>query len=312
MPKAVVLGATGHIGSYLVPALVNAGYDVCAVSRGNRQPYTNDLPEWQSVWQVFTSRDEAIASQIDSSTDLVCDLLPYTREDAQLLVNRLEAAAILHSVRLISIGSIWIYDKKFEAPVTETHPRTATDDYGRGKAEIEQYLLEEYQKHGLRVTILHPGHICGRGWMPVGPQGNREPQVIRDIMAGKPILLPESGQATLHHVHAEDIAGLALACLRNDLSIGEQFHSTCATALTLFGFTEQLYRHFGHVPVISYTSYENFLLSMTKENAVVSAEHIDHSPVASMEKAKRMLGFVPKHSSIETVLEAIDSIKNTL
>src|ERR687890_357354 len=39
MTRVVVIGATGHIGSYLVPRLVRAGYDVVAVSRGERPPY---------------------------------------------------------------------------------------------------------------------------------------------------------------------------------------------------------------------------------------------------------------------------------
>ena len=33
--KVVVVGATGHIGSYLVPKLVWAGHEVIAMSRGN-------------------------------------------------------------------------------------------------------------------------------------------------------------------------------------------------------------------------------------------------------------------------------------
>lgn len=312
MPNAVVLGATGHIGSYLVPALVQAGYHVLAVSRGNRVAYTRDVPEWQTVQQITMSREDAIQTVIDRYTDLVCDLLPYTRSDAEELLQRFKTLGMMKSVRLISIGSIWIYDKKLEVPVSESHPRTATDDYGRGKAEIEEFLLDAYKTLGLRVTILHPGHICGRGWMPVGPQGNRDPQVIRDIIAGKPILLPEHGQATLHHVHAEDIAKLAIACLNNERSNGESFHIVCKTALTLSGMGEQLYRHFGFEPSIVYKPYQAFLDTLSEENAAVSAEHIDRSPIASMEKAKRLLNFEPRFSSIDTVIEAIESIKNEI
>lgn len=31
--KVVVIGATGHIGTYLVPMLVKAGYEVIAITR---------------------------------------------------------------------------------------------------------------------------------------------------------------------------------------------------------------------------------------------------------------------------------------
>ena len=40
--KAVVTGASGHIGTYLVPMLVNAGYEVTTITRGEPKPYEAD------------------------------------------------------------------------------------------------------------------------------------------------------------------------------------------------------------------------------------------------------------------------------
>ena len=37
MRRVVVIGATGHIGTYLVPRLVRAGHEVVAISRGERR-----------------------------------------------------------------------------------------------------------------------------------------------------------------------------------------------------------------------------------------------------------------------------------
>ena len=36
MSRIVVIGATGHIGTYLVPRLADGGHEVIAVSRGTR------------------------------------------------------------------------------------------------------------------------------------------------------------------------------------------------------------------------------------------------------------------------------------
>ncbi|WP_270333883.1 NAD-dependent epimerase/dehydratase family protein [Ligilactobacillus acidipiscis] len=47
--KIVVIGAYGHIGSYLVPKLVKNNNEVIAVSRGKHQPYTQD-----SSWKKFS------------------------------------------------------------------------------------------------------------------------------------------------------------------------------------------------------------------------------------------------------------------
>lgn len=46
--KIVVIGAYGHIGSYLVPKLVKNNNEVIAVSRGKHQPYTQDS-SWKKI-----------------------------------------------------------------------------------------------------------------------------------------------------------------------------------------------------------------------------------------------------------------------
>ena len=60
MSRVVVIGATGHIGSYLVPRLVAGGHEVIAMSRGVRGPYLPS-PRWDSVTMITVDRDEADA-----------------------------------------------------------------------------------------------------------------------------------------------------------------------------------------------------------------------------------------------------------
>ena len=48
MSRVVVIGATGHIGTYLVPRLVLGGHEVIAMSRGERDPY-HASAQWGSV-----------------------------------------------------------------------------------------------------------------------------------------------------------------------------------------------------------------------------------------------------------------------
>lgn len=40
--RVLVIGATGHVGTYLVPRLVEAGHDVVTISRGAAKPYTEN------------------------------------------------------------------------------------------------------------------------------------------------------------------------------------------------------------------------------------------------------------------------------
>ena len=91
--KVVVVGATGHIGSYLVPRLVAAGHEVVAISRGNRSPYF-EHPAWRHVAQVQANRDAEDETGVfgkrlaDAQPDAVVDLLCFTVASARQVVGR--------------------------------------------------------------------------------------------------------------------------------------------------------------------------------------------------------------------------------
>ena len=154
--------------------------------------------------------------------------------------------------------------------------------------------------------MLHPGHISGDGWFPINPQGNFNPQVYADIVAGREILLPNDGMATIHPVHADDIAGLAMAVLAHPgKSCGEAFNATAKYAVTLRGYAESLYARFGKEPRLRFLPFAEFAGEVSAEDAEQTLEHISRSPNCSMEKAEKLLGFVPSHSVVDTVESAV-------
>jgi len=107
MARVVVIGATGHIGTYLVPRLVRAGHDVVAVSRGAAQPYLLDTV-WNHVERVTIDRAAAEANGdfgraiADLKGDIVIDNICFTPDSAQQL-----AEALIGKVRhFLHIGTI--------------------------------------------------------------------------------------------------------------------------------------------------------------------------------------------------------------
>lgn len=307
MKKICVIGATGHIGSYLCPYLEQAGYDVTGYSRGTQKPY-QVFDDENCVHWVRANREEAIDIALESGADVICDLIPYTMEDAQYICDRILGNTKYKNTRLISVGSIWIYGNAGKNKIDENAPRRATDDYGKNKALIEKYLLRECEERGLRVSIVHPGHICGKGWMPVGPQGNRSRKVLENIKKGNKILLPDDGMATLQHVHSLDIAKLVLRLIENECSVGQSFNIVCKEPITLKDYAEMLYEHYGKKPNIEYMCYGDFLNMIENEEAIVSKEHIDRSPNISMAKAKELLDFESIYTEKDALIESIDCL----
>lgn len=314
MKTALVIGGSGHCGSYLVPHLVDMGYTVHSVSRGVRAPYTAHMPQWNQVQKHVLDRRDSADSEavgrlaVSLKPDVICDLISYTEVEIRGLMEPILACpALAEKVHVVQVGTVWVYGVKLEVPVTEAHPRNSTDGYGIGKAAIEKYLHGLSEEGKIKSTVILPGHITGRGWVPINPQGNVNVDMYRDIKAGKPILLPDDGNHTLHHVHSADIARLIGVCLKNpEKSNGETFHATTEKAVTMAGFAEALYRHYGHEPKIEYKRLEELEKLLGANDYLNTTRHMMFSSHCSMEKAKKVLGFVPEYTTLSTVLDALD------
>lgn len=305
--RVVVIGATGHVGGYLVPRLVAAGHEVVAVSRGQRAPYRTHRA-WQQVTRITADRaaeDEAgtFAGRVaDLRPDAVVDMLCFTPESAAQLVEGLRDSGAL----LLHCGTVWVHGTATEVPVTEEAPRRPFGDYGVGKAAIEELLLRETRRSGLRSVILHPGHISGPGWPVVNPAGNFSLEVWRQLAAGEPVTLPNFGLETVHHVHPDDVAqAFQLALQSPAAAVGESFHVVSERALTLRGFAEAVAGWFGQSADLRLLPFEDFRKTTAPEHADASWEHISRSPSMSIEKARRLLGYAPRYTSLQAVAESV-------
>ena len=191
-----------------------------------------------------------------------------------------------------------------QLPTTEDAPRAPFGDYGCRKAAIERYLLEEFP-----TTVLHPGHLVGPGWAPINPAGNFNPQVFSDLAAGRETLLPNLGMETVHHVHADDVAqAFARAVARPP---GGSFHVVSPAALTLRGYAERMASWFGQEANLRFLPWEEWRRHVSEKDAAVTWDHIAHSPNCSIEKARKLLGYEPRYSSLQAVQESVEwLIKN--
>src|ERR1039458_9030961 len=236
MSRVVVIGATGHVGTYLVPRLVRGGHEVIAMSRGAREPY-HPAPEWARVTRVAVDRDAEDAAGIFGGRvaglrpDVVVDLVCFTAASARQLVDALRPSRPL----LLHCGTIWVHGPALRVPVTEDEPRTAYGEYGTGKAEIEALLHRETLAGGVPAVVLHPGHISGPGWPVITPAGNLDPGVWTSLATGQPLALPDHGLGVLHHVHADDVAQAFERALQRPAAIGASFHVVAERAMTLRG-----------------------------------------------------------------------------
>jgi nucleoside-diphosphate-sugar epimerase len=308
--RVLVIGGTGHIGSYLTPRLVRRGHQTVCISRRQRQPYVADAG-WAEVEHAVINRTEEeergrFGERIAAlRPDVVIDLTCYTLESAVQLSNALAGRV----QQLIHCGTIWVHGPSVEVPTSEEAPRRPFGDYGCRKAAIERYLLDEAASGRLPATVLHPGHLVGRGWGPINPAGNFNPQVFDDLSQARPLRLPNFGLETLHHVHADDVAqAFERAVERPDAAIGESFHVVSPAALTCRGYAEGMAAWYGVEPQLEFVPYDDWRAGVSERDAATTLDHLRHSPNCSIAKARARLGYQPRYTSLAAVQESVTSL----
>ena len=305
--RTVVIGGTGHIGTYLVPELVRLGHEVVVLSRGERKPYQSNAA-WNRVELIGVDRAAEDAAGTfgrrvaELRPDVVIDLICFTEDSARQLAEAVEGK-VQH---LLHCGTIWVHGPSEVVPTREDTPRKPFGEYGVQKAAIEDYLLGKARRDGLPVTIVHPGHICGPGWIPVNPAGNFDPGVYEKLAHGHDLLLPNLGLETLNPVHAADVAGIFLAAISSrSTAIGESFHAVASDAVTLRGYARAVAEWFGQKPRLGFLPIGQLREMVSKADGAAMWEHVEHSPNCSMEKAARLLGFRPRYSALESAFAGI-------
>jgi len=305
--RIVIVGGSGHIGTYLVPRLVRAGHDVVVVSRGVSSAYA-PAPEWKQVRRVTADRqaedrDGSFAKRVlDLAPDAVVDLVCFTLDSARALVD-----GIRHDVdHLVHCGSIWRYGPALSLPVREGAGTPAIDEYGRQKQAIAEFLKTETSSGGMATTSLHPGQICGPGWEPIGPLGNRDPSVWKNLSAGLPVRMPGTGTELLSHVHADDVAqAFELALAHRDAAAGEDFSVVAASALSVRGYAQAVAGWFGHDAVLEQVGWDGYRETTSPEFAEASWGHLHRSQHLSIDKARERLGYTPRYEPEAAILQSV-------
>jgi len=308
--RLVVIGGTGHIGTFLIPRLVSAGHDVIVASRGKRQPYVPH-PAWTTVRRIEIDRTAEEAAGTFGAriaaleANAVIDLICFTPASAQQLVDALQ----LRQTLLLHCGTMWVHGRPTTVPTTEDAPRHPFGEYGIQKAAIEQLLLDSTRRGVSRAVILHPGHLVGPGWNPLNPAGHFNPDVFTRIAHGELLQLPNEGLETVHHVHADDVAqAFELALTHPGDAVGESFQVVSPAPMTLRAYAEAMFAYFGQRAQLGFLPWDEWRHTVTEDEAAATWDHIAHSPHGSIAKARQRLGYAPRYTSLQAVIESVEGL----
>ncbi len=232
MPRALVTGATGMLGSHVVERLREDGWDVRALVRDpvGQRALLDEIgaePARGDVLDARSARDAAVGCDLVVHAAAV--ITPHGGWERFRTVNvegtaNVVAAARDAGARLVQVSSVAVYGMaaRYEAatPVGESlalRPLPAHDHYGRSKRESEAVALDAHRRGELWATAVRPAVIYGRR--------DRQfvPRLARLARAGV-VPLPGGGHATLAVVHAANVADATVLAARTDAAGGEAYN----------------------------------------------------------------------------------------
>jgi nucleoside-diphosphate-sugar epimerase len=206
--NALLTGATGFLGSYILRALQASGYETTTVSR--QLSWVND-----HITHDLADPDAKLT--LPGTCDLVihaagkAHVVPQNPVEQQAfwdlnyhgtkkLLSTLERQASLPQA-LVLISTVSIYGLEAGTNISEEAPLNATDAYGASKREAEKLVEEWAKRNNTHYLILRLPLVAGKA-----PPGNLG-AIVQAIQKGRYLGIGK-GQARKSMVMADDVADL--------------------------------------------------------------------------------------------------------
>jgi UDP-glucose 4-epimerase len=301
--RVTLTGATGFIGSALLPRLLAARAQVVGLSR---RLDNSVLPSQRGLtWAYWDLENPESAHSALRDTDCICHLAAYIPEDMDdpteagpcLRINALGTLGLLEAAKAAGIGhfvnvsSGQVYARQ-ERPVRETdpaHPSFRATYYLSSKLTGEMYVDHYGDTDTFATANLRLGSVYGPGMNPATTMY----KLIRSAMHGRPIRLTGMGQYSVDLVFVEDVVSVVL-CVLQKRAMGT-FNVGSGEATSIEALAREIVRQCGADP------------RSIEYGPDVPAD-AGFFPL-NIEKARRVLGYSPTPlvEGLESTISAVSS-----
>lgn len=311
--KILVVGGAGYIGSHACKALAGAGHEPIVydnLSTGHR-----DFVRW-GLLEEGDIRDRARLVEVlqQHKPDLVMHFaaLAYVGESVEQpakyydvnvagMANLLEAMRECGVERIVFSSTCATYGIPEKMPISEDFPQNPINPYGFTKLVAEQ-MMQDYQRaYGLKWTALR--YFNAAGCDPDGEIGESHDPETHAIPLALMALL---GQGGAFKVMGTDYPTADGSAVRDYIHVTDlaDAHVRAAEYLAIGGEPTAMNLGTGNgtsvlelVAAIERVSGRSFPVEMAPRRAGDPPELY-----ASPDKARRLLGWGPQHSSIDEII----------
>jgi UDP-glucose 4-epimerase len=310
----LVAGGAGYIGSHTVRELRREGFDVLVLDNlssgraelaGGAPLVRGDLLDRELLRRVFREHEIGAVLHFASLIQVgesYADPRKYYTHNLTTSLNLFDAMLEAGVTRLIFSSTAAVYGEPLETPIPETHPTRPANPYGRAKLMVEDILRDYERAHGLRAISLRYFNAAGAD--PSGETGERHdpethlvPNILLAVLGRRPRLAvfgtdfpTPDGTAVRDYIHVNDLAAAHVLALKRLLA-GEA------------GDVFNLGTERGHSVLEVIRTAEKVTGRPVPYDAAPRRQGDVAVLLASKAKAEILLGWKPRSSDLETIVE---------
>ncbi len=311
--RILVTGGAGYIGSVVADRLLKNGHSVTVLdnlSKGHREAVPaqaqfvlGDTGDQAAIERVFEQgRFDAVmhfAASIEAGESMICPEKFFDNNSWRTLT-LLQAVLKYRVSRFVMSSTAAVYGEPQRIPIDEDHPLEPTNAYGESKLIVERMLLWFHRVHGLRYASLRYFNAAGatteRGEAH-SPETHLIPLVLQVPLGQRAAISifgtdypTKDGTCIRDYIHVDDLATAHLLALDG---LESQSQLVCnlgsGNGFSVREVIEVARKVAGHkIPAVEAPRRAG-------DPAVL---------VASSEKIRRVLGWEPQHSDIESIIRS--------
>jgi len=316
--KATVLvtGGAGYIGSHAVLALLEAGYNVVVLDNlvyGHRD-IVEDVLKVKLV--VGDTNDRVLLDKLFSDYDIsavmhfaayayvgesVTDPAKYYRNNVTGTLTLLEAMVAASINKLVFSSTCATYGVPKTVPIPEDHPQSPINPYGASKLMVERILSDFHTAYDFKSVTFRYFNAAG-----ADPEGRLGEDHTPETHLIPLVLLTALGKRESISIFGTDYPTADGTCIRDYIHVKDLASAhVLGLDYLLKGGDSEIF-NLGNGNGFSVKEVIEAARLVTKQD--IKAIECDRRPgdppslVGSSDKARKLLGWYPQYSDINTIL----------